>query len=366
MLGPSLNVAHLAVATVCAVLMVSLGFLRGPSRPTVLWTGVFVVAMASAYGSIAAADLDSVPLWLLSMGIMLPLPLLIWSGLRAQRGERTTHAWLAVVVGAIATTVLLVGFGSPGFHILARSVVLLSTLANVLVLMELFRRPGNGRGASLPLVVVSGAWILLGVVGFIASLLNITKNYALLTQSNSVAIIVYLICVLVSLLLIVRETPGGAGPRSPSSFHLRAADRLARAQAGGERTWALLDIRLDDAQELRVAAGETGFTRLSERFQTGVRAAFPAEADIAATGPGRALVLIARTPATIRACVRSLLDDLATIDPEAPLSVQLSASVGWAGVDSVGYELDALLAAADADAEAIGAMAGGGEHWRRD
>jgi hypothetical protein len=340
--------------------MVGLGFLRGPSRPTVLWTGVFVVAMASAYGSIAAADLDSVPLWLLSMGIMLPTPLLIWSGLRAQRGARVTFAWLAVVGGAVATTVLLVGFGSPGFHILARSVVLLSTLANVLVLMELLRRPTGGRGTSLPLVVVSGAWILLGVVGFIASLLNITKNYALLTQSNSVAILVYLICVLVSLLLIVRETPGGGAGTSRSSFHLHVAERLARAQVGGEHTWTLLDIRLDDAHELRAAAGETGFTRLTERFQTIVRGAFPAEADIDATDPGRALVLIARTPAKIRACLRSLLEELATIDADAPLSVQLSASVGWADVDSAGYELDALLSAAEEDA--ISAMASGGEH----
>jgi hypothetical protein len=363
MLGPSLTVSHLALATICAALMIGLGFLARPGRATVLWSSIFVLAMANALGSIAAAGLDSVTLWLVSMGAILPAPALVWSGLRAARGARRTFVWVAPVIALAATGLLLFGMGSPGFHVLARTVVLACALVNVLVLIELLRRPERGRGAVLPLTLVSVLWIVLGVVGVVASALNITQNYELLTQSNSVAIQVYLVCALVSLLLITRVPAISTGGQNGASFRTLANDRLQRAEAAGERVWTLLDIRLDDADDLRSASGETGFATVSARFHSAVRSAFPAECDIAAVSESRALVLVARTPAAVRSSMRHLIDDLARIDPDAPLSIQLSASAGWADVDTVGYELDALLAAAEE--HALGAIAEGGDRWSR-
>jgi hypothetical protein len=350
MLGPSLNVAHLAVATSGAAVMIALGFLPRPSRSTLLWSSVFVIAMASAYGSIAAEEYDSVPLWLVSMAVFLPAPLVVWSGLRALRGVRRTYVWVAPVVAVIAASVLLATVGSgPGFHVVARTVVLICALSNVLVLRELMRRPSGARGVGLPLIVASAMWIVLGVVGAIASVLGLTQNYAMLTQSNAVAIIVYLICALASLLLLTREEDRPQRTRGAETFAARWTDRLRRAAVGGERTWSVLDLRLDDVDQLRAAAGETGFDRIAERFDRAVREAFPAEADLASPTPGRMLVLLARTPASIRACVRRLSDDLAVVDLDAPLLVQLSVTVGMARVEQVGYELDALLADAEAD-----------------
>ena len=49
MLGPSLTVAHLAIATICTALMIGLGFLARPGRATVLWSAMFAMAMAKRH-----------------------------------------------------------------------------------------------------------------------------------------------------------------------------------------------------------------------------------------------------------------------------------------------------------------------------
>ena len=69
MLGPSLTVMHLAIATVCTGLMIGLGFLARPQRSTVLWSSVFVVAMASAVVAMASAMTGSQLSSLISMAL---------------------------------------------------------------------------------------------------------------------------------------------------------------------------------------------------------------------------------------------------------------------------------------------------------
>ena len=89
-----------------------------------------------------------------------------------------------------------------------------------------------------------------------------------------------------------------------------------------------------------------------------MRSAFPAEADIAAVDDARALVLVSRTPASgVAPAHGACIDDLATMDADAPLGLQLSASIGWADVDTVGYDLRALLSAAERHALAAIATA---------
>lgn len=363
MLGPSLTVAHLAITTVCTALMIGLGFLSRPSRATVLWSSMFVLGLVSAYGAVRAEVLDSDRLWLLSVGALLSAPALVWAGLRAMRGARRSYAWGAAVIGVAVIVILLAGAGRPGFHVLGRTVFLLTTLVNVLVIIELVRRPERGRGITLPLVLASGMWVVIGSVGLLAALLDMTANYELLTQSNAVAVIVYMVCALVTLLFIARgNTPIGRDAEGVA-FRAIAADRLRRAEAGGEHTWTLLDIRLDDPDDLRAAAGDAGFEALSERFHRTVRASFPAEADIAAVSPSRAMALLARTPSMVRTGARRLLDDLAEVDPDGPLAVQLSASIGWASVAELGYNFDQLSATAEQRASV--AAADGGNRWVR-
>lgn len=362
MLGPSLTVMHLTIATVCTALMIGLGFLARPQRSTVLWSTVFVVAMAGAVGAMASATLESRAYWLVSMALILTLPAIVWSGLRAHRAADRSYAWMAPAVGAVVMVVFVVGAGSPGFHVAGRVTMLIAAVFNVLVLQEIFRRPERGRGAAVPLVLASLLWMLLSIIGVIASILNIQENYELLTQTNAVGLGVYLICALVSLLFFVRGDGMAAITTNGSAFRSVAADRLSRARAAGEQTWTLLDIRLDDPDDLRAAAGDTAFADLSAHFHRIVRATFPAEADVAALSDTRAIVLLARTDSAVRSLVQQLMDQLATTDDEAPIMLQLSASIGWAGAASADYDLDALMDAASSRAER--AVADGGDRWQ--
>jgi len=362
MLAPSLSVTHLAIATVCTVIMIGLGFLARPGRATALWSVMFVVWMAAAFLGIAAETNDSVPLWLISVGAIMSVPAFLWSGLRAFRGSRS-HAWVPVAIAAGAIATLLLTVGQPGFHVLGRAIFLISGLSNVLVLHELFRRPEKARGFALPLVLASGAWIVMGAVGVAAGALNITDNYQMLTQSNAIAAMIYQIAALATLMFLVRDSPPPSAPSTTTVFFAQAADRLARAEAAGEQTWTLLDIRLDDAEDLRAATGESRFLRRTELFHAAVRSSFPAEADVAAVSQSRALVLVARTSSTVSACIRRLMAELEELDQDAPTAPQVSASVGWADVSTVGYDFDALLAAADS--RAVEAMAEGGDRWKR-
>jgi hypothetical protein len=362
MLGPSLTVMHLAIASLCTALMIGLGFLARPQRSTVLWSSMFAVAMAAAVGAIASATLESRAFWLVSMALTLTLPALVWSGLRAHAGAGRTYAWTAPALGAVVMIIFVVGAGAPGFHIAGRVTMLVAAVFNVLVLQELFRRPERGRGAAVPLVLATLLWMLLSVVGVIASILNIQENYELLTQTNAVGLGVYLICALVSLLFFTRGDGLSAVTTNASAFRAVAADRLARARAAGDLTWTLLDIRLDDPDDLRAAAGDTAFAGLSARFHDTVRATFPAEADVAAHDDARAFVLIARTESAVRSLVRELMVRLATLDDEAPIMLQLSASIGWADAASADYDLDPLLDAASARADR--AVADGGDRWQ--
>jgi hypothetical protein len=61
--------------------------------------------------------------------------------------------------------------------------------------------------------------------------------------------------------------------------------------------------------------------------------------------------------------MRALLHEVSIIDAAQQISVQLSASIGWAPADVVGYDFPTLLTAAQqASAEA---SARGGDRWQR-
>ncbi len=362
MLGPSLTVMHLAIASVCTALMIGLGFLARPQRSTVLWSTTFAVATAGAVGALASATTGALGYWLVSMALILTLPAIVWSGLRASRAASRTYAWMAPAVGAIVTAIFFLGAGAPGFHIAGRVTMLVAAVFNVLVLREVFRRPERGRGVAVPLVLASILWMLLSVVGVIASILNIRENYELLTQTNAAGLGVYLICALVSLLFFTRRDGMDAVPTNAPAFRAAATDRLLRARAAKEHTWTLLDIRLDDPDDLRSAAGDTAFSGLSARFHGIVRATFPAEADVAALTDTRAVVLLARTQSAVRSLVRQLMEHLATTDDEAPIMLPLSVSIGWADAAKAGYDLEALMSAASSRAEQ--AEVNGGDGWQ--
>ena len=99
------------IATVC---MIGLGFLYRPSRATAVWSFAFVLVMLTSYAAMIAWANDLVPLRLVSMGVPLAAPALLWSGLRAQRGA-PAHEWFAVLVAAVSVTALLAANGTDAY-----------------------------------------------------------------------------------------------------------------------------------------------------------------------------------------------------------------------------------------------------------
>ena len=65
----------------------------------------------------------------------------------------------------------------------------------------------------------------------------------------------------------------------------------------------------------------------------------------------------------MRQVLANLLEQVAEAGADAPLAVRLSASVGWAQVEVVGYDLTELIVAAGAAADEAQEL--GGDRWYR-
>ena len=361
----NLGISQATVATLATALMIGLGFLRRPSAATALWSMAFVLAMITSYASISAEAATQESARVAAVGFMLGAPAFIWSGLRAARGAATL-AWIAPLQALVSASVLVVLAGTPGYSTGFALLYFASSLVAGLTAWELFRRPDRGGGMLLPLTLVSGVYTLLGVLVAVVTIATDPAgggDLVLVRTINAVAMIVYMICALVSLLFLSENRDDGLSRRG-SDLRRVMQDRLSRAEDRDDTAWSLLTMTLDDVGDIRAAAGEGAFTATMERMIADARATFPAESDIGpGAGPGSLLILVARSENEVREHMRAFLRRLGTMRPEQPLATQLSASIGWAPVREVGFDLEALIAAAtSAEAEA---RAAGGDGWYR-
>lgn len=353
-----------ALATLTTMIMLGLGFLYRPRTATLLWSMMFFLVMVSAYGKIIAAATSLVVIDDISTGLMLGAPALVWSGLRAERGVRA-HVWVAPVQAVVSAAVLVVVHASPIDALTYSVLYALSSLMAGLSVIELLRLPEHGTGRALPLTIISAVLPVIGAASLVSSalMLGTDSQPLVLPDLKAIGMIIYLTCAIVTLLSLARY-PGLRGVLEESDpFDLVAPERLARARDAGEHGWSLLVVALDDVDALRTAGGDAAFRRISARFAGDVRASFPAEADIGIDPPSRFLVLIHRPDGVVRDCIRDLLDRLSTIADDQPLAVEFSASVGWATVQAVGYDLAALRDAATAAMDR--ARGAGGHRWER-
>ncbi len=363
-----IGVTHVALTTLGTVLMIGLGFLARPGKATALWSIAFVAAMVTSYGWVIAAELDLEPVRLASTGLILSAPAFIWSGLRADRGARSRWE-VSTVFGVAAALVLVLSGQHSSYSLVFRIVFAAAAVFATLSIIELARRHLRDGGATLPLMVTSILLVQLAALSLIAVFVIPGMGIGdldILREVNLLGMLVYVICALVTLLLLARgDAPPAATATSPAhhAFSTSATERLARAQHAGERTWALLEIRLDDTYDLHAAGGDRIFQEIVERFEECVRTTFPADADIAARGDGRVAVLITRPEAVVRQILRRLLEAISASEAARPLAVHLSASIGWALAADADYDLEALQHAAVAAAER--AVAAGGDRWER-
>lgn len=360
-----IEIAHVAMSTIGTIVMVGLGFLYRPDRASFLWSLAFIMSMLSAYGEVAAAASSIEPLRWASLGLGLGAPVLIWAGLRADRGASAGVGWLALVVSA-GSAILLVATGPTDVYGWAFRIAYAVAAAFAgLTLVELFRRPERGGGTSSPLALFSIVFVGVAAVSLITGFFS--PSLDMLRDVNELGLLVYIVCALITLLFIVR---GGAISRAlagvtaaPEVFLETVSDRLSRAQKSGERSWTMLVVHLDDAADLRTATGEAGFAVVCARLRDDIQEIFPTEADIGRLDASSFAVLLARPSSVVRENVRTLLRAAATPPNDPATEVQCSASVGWVSVAELGYDARVLLTAAS-DAAAT-ASAAGGDRWER-
>ena len=367
--GANIGIAHATIATLGTILFVGLAFLARPRRSTLLWSLTFMGIMVACYGYLAATAAESEELRRGSMGLLLGAPALLWSGLRAHRKVRT-YAWISALVAAASILALLAPGESAWFGLAYRVMFFVSGIFGVLFLLEWRRIPERSERLLWPIVVASAGYALAGVTVLIGALfppLSTAEAFASTRIFNSIGMLVYMVCALVSLVPLV--TPGSRAIESSAPqgdwgrFVGTARERLERAAARDADTWSLLRIELDDAEDLQEAGGPAIFGRLLRDIQARVTAVFPTDADIAIAPDSAVIVLISRPEADIRDLVRDVLRRIAVRDPAAPITVTTSASIGWASVATAGFDLDALLATT-AEAAAT-ARAQGGDRWER-
>lgn len=371
MINTGVGVALIAVATLCTAVMIGLGFLARPSRATAIWSFAFTITMIGSYGWVAADAVDSLPLRAACAGALLGANAMVWVGLRARRGARRVFWMPALVYAVVSPTVLALTAESPYYSAVFRLDFAVAAVVAGLTIAELVRLGSALRDVVLPLALASGAYVVFSIVSLIDGALQFARTgtiaavdgLVLVRNLNSIGSLVFVVSALITLLLLARQSSAQPELTGSSSFRSVATDRLTRAGTGDDSWWAVLDIRLDDPVDLREATSSDTFAVIAERFAANVRATVPADADIERRSDTGFVVLLPRPEGSVRQVMSRLLAAVATPDADLPVTVRMSASIGWASVEAVGYELDDLLRAAGEAASV--AAADGGDRWER-
>lgn len=370
--GPSdLSVARTAIVTTCVVLVIWLGLLARPSRAMLYFTLAFLLALLGTYGSMVSAafgmDVIGHPV---GIGIAFGAPMLIWSGIREANGRRA-YPWIgfaqsAVSIGLLAFTTYL-PFGFDLFRWLYFFAALGAALGGIEVMRGVYR----GSRFSSPLVTISFAGVgfaLIGVAPTIVPGIAEAQSDILFLRSAALATSIYIICATVSLLFLVNRRPGARDVLEaldafapPALFSAMTRERLHRAALRRETSWTIVDLRIDDAADIRAAVGEVAFGGICRRFESIIASTLPAEADLGRVVAGHVLVLIAQPARSVQELVRPILAAFSADDAASPISVRISASAGIAPVQPRSDTVESLVEAAAGAAEA--AQAAGGDQW---
>lgn len=364
-LSVDVTTSMVAIVTVVTVLVVGLVTLARPSRATITWGAAFTVGMLATYLWIGGNHGDHAPLRAAASGLLISFEPLVWLGLRMHRGRRA--AWWPVVAFMVVVPVLLaLTAGQPVFQLTFRLVFLCGGVFAALIVYELLVLRSAPRDVTMPLLLASCGFVAISLAGAVSALFGATQSpmeqLSLLRGVNAVGTIVTSTCAAFTIVLLVRAD--GASRRSGAGDDDRIRRRLARARTQQDLSWSLLDVRLDDLADLRVAFSGATFTAIAERFHADLDAVLPAAADIVRIDDGRALVLLSGSEEAVRHHVRTLVNRVSAIEQDdAARAIRVSASVGWASTSTLGHDRDDLLLAAER--AAVAARAAGGDRWMR-
>ena len=371
MIPGDLLVGLTTAATTCLAIMIWIGLLGRASRATLLWTFALTLALLGAYGSLASAAMGTdVLVHPVGLGIMFGMPLVIWSGLRAAQDKRS-HAWIGFTQSAASVAVLTLTTNIPMGFTIFRWLFLLAAIGAALGAVELMRGDYRGSRFGMPLIVASGALLLIATVGVAGSASRSSAETDLLfIRVVVIATTVYVICATVSLLFLANRRPGARDVLEAVDAFMPAPmmravvrERILRARARREQNWSFVDLRLDDATDLREATGEAAFGSAVRRFESIVSETFPADADLCRVSAGHVTVFASQPSAAVREFVRTVLNEVSATQDEAPSSLRVSASAGIAEADVAKDSYDSLADAAARVADE--AQREGGDRWRR-
>lgn len=366
---PGLSTALVGLSTLATILYIGLGFLPRPSRAGAVWSLSFAGTMISAYAWQGADILGSAPLRAAASGFMLGMIALVWVGLRVRRRAASWH-WVAVLVFTLAATIALaVTADSESFLFAVRVAFAVSGVFSVLTIVELIRLGPLQRDEILPLALMSALAVGFSTLGLIHEIVRLASGEpqaASLESTRNINLLgslLFVVCAVVTLLLLTRQSDRASGAPVRSSFASVATGRLERALATGDGWWSVLVVRLDDPVSLRDASSTHAFDQIAAEFAEIVELGLPAESDIEQRSATEFVVLLPRPEGAVRQVLAKLLEQVAGGGSESPISVRLSASAGWAQVEVAGYDLPGLIAAAEAAADRAQEL--GGDQWNR-
>jgi hypothetical protein len=364
-LNVDVSTSMVAIVTLVTVIVFGLATLARPSRATITWGAAFALGMLGTYLWIGGFQLESPVLKAGASGLMVCFEPIVWLGLRMHLGKRTVW-WPVVAFAALAPLALALTAGTPAFQVSFRVVFLTAGVFAALIATELFRMDRSVRDIALPLALASCAFVVVALVGVVAALvdgtLSSTEQLDVLRGVNGVGTVLSSTCAAFTIVLLVRTGGPATGPSDAGED--RARRRLLKAQAQNDLLWSVLDVRLDDEADLRAATTAAGFALIADRFHDDVDDALPVSADAERVADGRSVILIRGSAEAVEHHIRAVLGRISAIDPQSSgTGIRVSASVGWADVTSIGYDYDALVAAASR--AAVSAREDGGDRWSR-
>ena len=354
-----------AVVTLLAVLVVDLGTLARPSRATVTWGAAFGLGMLGAYLWLAGQQTDEQMLRAAASALLLCFEPLIWIGLRMHFGRRAR--WALVIPFLVVALLLLVATAGTAWYLPSFQLVFLgSAVYGGLVAYELLRDRPAARDIVLPLALASCGLVVVAIVSAVSAAVaggaGTDEQLSALRGMNAVGTLVVSTCAAFTLVLLVRAEQKSTDDIGAAAE--RARRRLRKAEAQNDLPWSILDIRLDDPADLREASTGSAFALIVDRFHEDILEALPASADADRVADGRAIAVIRGSDESVRHHLREILNRISVIEREAASTgIRSSASIGWATASVVGYDYDALVAAAAG--AALRARAAGGDQWKR-
>ncbi|MEN2740545.1 hypothetical protein ABCS02_22355 [Microbacterium sp. X-17] len=364
----TIGIAQAVLTTLGALLVIGLAFVPHPNRATLLWAIGFLLSAIFVLIAVFAMFDGLEMLRRAMMASLLACTVFPWAGLRAWR-RAPSMAWLFLPTILVLLALLLLPGTLPIYSLCFRIAFLLAAIFPALAVWEILRLPERTDVLLQPMLIGSAAFVAFALGSAIAGVFyppTEGDDLTLVRTLNAIGMLIYVTCLFVSIVWLAQQ-------RRPATVRHAVADwarfcdvareRLRRADEGGEQSWALLAIHLDDEATIRAATGPGSFASITGELDTHVRQTFPADADIGRRGSGRIVVLVPRSTVVVRELVRALLKAVNAYGGPGLETLQSSASVGWVTVDVAGYDFAALLDAATMAVER--AAAAGGDRWYR-